>query len=51
MPTVIGDGKVAQFVTHSYPSIGFYVLLSVFVLLLLSVLIKRRALHEASQLG
>ena len=51
MPTVIGDGKVAQFVTHSYPSIGFYVLLSVFVLLLLSVLIKRRALREASQAG
>jgi hypothetical protein len=23
MPTVFGDGKVAQFTTHSYPSTGF----------------------------
>ena len=23
MPTVFGDGKVAQFTTHSYPYIGF----------------------------
>jgi hypothetical protein len=29
MPTVLGDGKVAQFTTHSYPSIGFYVLVAV----------------------
>ncbi|MBC8257481.1 MAG: cytochrome C [SAR324 cluster bacterium] len=49
MPTVMGDGKVAQFVTHSYPTSGFYVLFAVFVLLLLSVLIKRRALREASE--
>ena len=24
MPTVFGDGKIAQFTTHSYPTIGFY---------------------------
>ncbi|MGK5094706.1 cytochrome C [Deltaproteobacteria bacterium TL4] len=46
MPTVLGDGKVAQFVTHSYPTVGFYFLLGVFVCLGLSVLIKRRALRE-----
>jgi hypothetical protein len=46
MPTVLGDGKVAQFTTHSYPHVGFYVLLAVFVLLLLAVLVKRRALRE-----
>jgi len=50
MPTVLGDGKVAQFVTHSYPTIGFYFLLGVFVLLTFSVLIRRKALKEASAL-
>jgi hypothetical protein len=48
MPTVFGDGKVAQFTTHSYPTIGFYVLLGVFVLLILSVLIRRKALKDAA---
>jgi len=46
MPTVLGDGKVAQFTTHSYPTIGFYVLLCVFILLILSVLIRRKALKS-----
>ncbi len=48
MPTVFGDGKVAQFTTHSYPTIGFYFLIAIFVLLVLSVLIRRRALKDAS---
>jgi len=48
MPTVFGDGKVAQFTTHSYPTIGFYFLLGVFILLILSVLIRRKALKEAA---
>ena len=48
MPTVLGDGKVAQFVTHSYPSVGFYAFLGIFVTLILAVLIKRRALQERS---
>lgn len=47
MPTVLGDGKVAQFTTHSYPAIGFFFLLGIFVLLTLSVLIKRKALKDA----
>jgi hypothetical protein len=47
MPTVFGDGKVAQFTTHSYPAIGFYILLGVFILLILSVLIRRKALKDA----
>jgi hypothetical protein len=46
MPTVFGDGKVAQFTTHSYPAIGFFVLLGFFILLLLSVLIRRKALKD-----
>jgi hypothetical protein len=48
MPTVFGDGKVAQFTTHSYPTIGFFVLLGVFILLILSVLIRRKALKDAA---
>jgi len=48
MPTVFGDGKVAQFTTHSYPAIGFFVLLGVFILLILSVLIRRKALKDAA---
>jgi len=48
MPTVLGDGKVAQFTTHSYPYIGFYFLLGVFVLLIFSVLIRRKALKDAA---
>lgn len=47
MPTVFGDGKVAQFTTHSYPTIGFYFLLGIFILLILSVLIRRKALKDA----
>ena len=46
MPTVFGDGKVAQFTTHSYPTIGFYFLLLFFVLLVLAVLIRRKAHKE-----
>ncbi|MEC8844686.1 MAG: cytochrome C, partial [SAR324 cluster bacterium] len=51
MPTVLGDGKVAQFTTHSYPFAGFYVLIGVFLLLGLAVLVKRRALREKEQAG
>jgi len=47
MPTVFGDGKVAQFTTHSYPTVGFYALLVYFLLLVLAVLIRRKALKEA----
>lgn len=48
MPTVFGDGKVAQFTTHSYPTTGFYFLLIFFVLMVLSVLIRRKALKDAA---
>ncbi len=46
MPTVLGNGKVAQFTTHSYPYAGFYVLLAVMAVMLLAVFIRRRALKE-----
>ncbi len=44
MPTVFGEGKVAQFTTHSYPYWGFFVTLLVFVLLLLAIIYKKKAL-------
>jgi hypothetical protein len=46
MPTVFGDGKVAQFSTHSYPTTGFVLLAAVTVLLGLAVLRRRLELLE-----
>ena len=43
MPTVFGDGKVAQFTTHSYPTVGFWVLLAVSVLSLLALISRKKA--------
>ncbi len=44
MPTVFGDGKVAQFTTHSYPTTGFWLLIAISVLCLLAVVSKNKAL-------
>ena len=46
MPTVFGDGKVAQFTTHSYPSIGFGLMLLLSLLTGLAALIRRKQLAE-----
>ncbi len=46
MPTVFGDGKVAQFSTHSYPYIGFGLMLLSSVLLALAALIRRKQLRQ-----
>jgi len=46
MPTVFGEGKVAQFSTYSYPSWGFGLLMLVFVCLGLALLIRRKQLRE-----
>jgi hypothetical protein len=46
MPTVFGEGKVAQFSTLSYPYYGFFLALATFVIMLLAVLIKRKYLRE-----
>jgi len=43
-PTVFGDGKVAQFTTHSYPTIGFWLLVAISVLSLLAIISKNKAL-------
>jgi hypothetical protein len=47
MPTVFGDGKVAQFTTHSYPTIGFWVLVAISVLSLLALVSRKKALKAA----
>ena len=46
MPTVFGQGKVAQFTTHSYPAIGFFLMMAMAVLLALAALIRRKYLKE-----
>ncbi len=46
MPTVFGDGKVAQFTTHSYPTTGFFVMVVIAVLSLLAIFAKNKALKE-----
>jgi len=46
MPTVFGDGKIAQFTTHSYPTIGFYLLVAISLLSLLAFFAKQKAIKE-----
>ena len=46
MPTVFGEGKVAQFTTVSYPYFGFLVAFLAFVSLTLAMLLKRKDLKE-----
>ena len=45
MPTVFGDGKVAQFATHSYPSWGFGLMLLTSALLAIAALLRRKELE------
>jgi hypothetical protein len=46
MPTVFGEGKVAQFSTYSYPYWGYGLLLVLFVCMMLALLIRRKQLRE-----
>nr|MBL0721554.1 cytochrome C [Sulfurovaceae bacterium] len=48
MPTVFGDGKIAQFTTHSYPTIGFYMLMAISLLSLLAFFAKQKAMKESA---
>ena len=50
MPTVFGQGKVAQFSTHSYPDIGFLLMLVFSILLSAAALVRRRQLKESGAL-
>ncbi len=51
MPTVFGDGKVAQFTTHSYPHYGFGLMVASSLLLALAALIRRKQLLLAGEKG
>lgn len=46
MPTVFGEGKVAQFSTFSYPYWGYALLVAMFVCMMLALLIRRKQLRE-----
>jgi len=48
MPTVFGDGKVAQFSTYSYPHYGFGLLVAAALCLILAVLLRRKQLKARS---
>ncbi len=45
MPTVFGEGKVAQFSTFSYPHYGFALLILASLALILAVLLRRKQLR------
>lgn len=49
MPTVFGEGKVAQFSTYSYPHYGFGLLLAAAACLLLAFLIRRKMLRSGGR--
>jgi hypothetical protein len=46
MPTVFGEGKVAQFSTFSYPYWGYGLLVIIFICMMLALLIRRKQLRE-----
>jgi len=48
MPTVFGEGKVAQFSTFSYPYWGYALLLVVFACLMLALLMRRKQLRAGT---
>jgi len=47
MPTVFGDGKVAQFATQSYPYIGFGLMLLLSTVLTVVALLRHKQLKSA----
>ena len=47
MPTVFGEGKVAQFTTESYPAYGFGFAMLAFIVIFLSILLKKKDLKTA----
>ncbi|MBT2970978.1 MAG: hypothetical protein KME56_08210 [Candidatus Thiodiazotropha sp. (ex Ctena orbiculata)] len=46
MPTVFGDGKVAQFTTHSYPYIGFGLMVLMSLVLAMAALLRFKQLKD-----
>jgi len=48
MPTVFGEGKVAQFSTFSYPYWGYGLLVAIFACMMLALLMRRKQLREGT---
>jgi hypothetical protein len=48
MPTVLGEGKVAQFSTYAYPHYGMALSIASSLCLVLAVLLRRKQLMEAA---
>ena len=48
MPTVFGDGKVAQFSTHSYPYWGFGLMLVLSVVLAVMMILRRKQANRSA---
>ena len=48
LPTVFGEGKVAQFSTYSYPYWGYALLMLMFVTLIPALLIRRKQIREGT---
>jgi hypothetical protein len=46
MPTVFGEGKVAQFSTYSYPYWGYALLVAMFLTLMPALLLRRKQFRE-----
>ena len=46
MPTVFGEGKVAQFSTYSYPYYGYALLVLAMLALLLAIVIRRKQMKD-----
>jgi len=46
MPTVFGQGKVAQFSTHSYPYIGYFIMMAISAILGVAAVIRKRQLED-----
>ncbi len=49
MPTVFGQGKVAQFTTHSYPNVGFFLMLCMGVMLALAAVLRKKYLTTGKE--
>ncbi|MDH5484952.1 MAG: hypothetical protein OEY43_06900 [Gammaproteobacteria bacterium] len=48
MPTVFGQGKVAQFSTHSYPHTGFFMMLIVSAMLIVAAVMRKKQMEDES---
>ncbi len=51
MPTVFGQGKVAQFSTHSYPHRGFFLMLLLSAAMTVALLVRRKQFAAEGEAG